>query len=300
MKDDIDRPKISLGIPTGSYAHPTVLSDSTTEVGFQDTNDIKDGNTVQHWIDMSITNIITALTGGNGNIADLSNVTILFYIKNKYSKKDSIGTGIFSVSNSVIDYITDKINTIEGEVNKLRNAAQASAPKAASPKAASAPKAASSKAAPAEAKGSLLSKTMNLSELLKLNIDRNYKYNWDRGTTYPGINSQSDLDKYKLFDETLFNYIMKGIGNIYEKKNDEKGEPILYIIKKIINIYTKVIIIGDIHSSLYSFLQILGQLRVDNILNDDFTLNQNYNLVFLGDLVDRGPFSIEVLLIAFK
>ena len=61
VKDDIDRPKISLGIPTGSYAHPTVLSDSTTKVGFQNTNDIKDGNTVQHWIDMSITNIITAL-----------------------------------------------------------------------------------------------------------------------------------------------------------------------------------------------------------------------------------------------
>ena len=101
--------------------------------------------------------------------------------------------------------------------------------------------------------------------------------------------------KYKLFEDGLFDETMDGISEIYKGNPTKK----LYCIKKIIKPSDKVIIIGDIHSSLYSLNQILIQLNHDRILNDDLTLEQDYHLVFLGDLVDRGGYSLEVLLIAF-
>ena len=61
-----------------------------------------------------------------------------------------------------------------------------------------------------------------------------------------------------------------------------------------------VVIVGDIHSSLYSLLQILQKMKNMNQIDDAFKLINNTKMVFLGDLVDRGPFSLEILMIAFK
>ena len=61
-----------------------------------------------------------------------------------------------------------------------------------------------------------------------------------------------------------------------------------------------VVIVGDIHSSLYSLLQILQKMKDMKQIDDAFKLINNTKMVFLGDLVDRGPFSLEILMIAFK
>ena len=76
-----------------------------------------------------------------------------------------------------------------------------------------------------------------------------------------------------------------------KKKNDL---PIIYNMKTNKN----VILIGDIHGSFHSFFRIFLRLLKQNIINNDLTLN-NYKLIFLGDVFDRGQFAYECLILIF-
>jgi protein phosphatase len=49
-------------------------------------------------------------------------------------------------------------------------------------------------------------------------------------------------------------------------------------------------IIGDIHGDLRALLNIFQKIKID-----EFVMNQNNKIIFLGDYVDRGSASIEVL-----
>ena len=63
---------------------------------------------------------------------------------------------------------------------------------------------------------------------------------------------------------------------------------------------SKIIIIGDIHSSLASLREILFALKRDSILLENFQLNPNYYLIFLGDILDRGNYSLECLFVVLQ
>lgn len=58
-------------------------------------------------------------------------------------------------------------------------------------------------------------------------------------------------------------------------------------------------IIGDLHSSFSSLISIIKQLHYLGALPNlsSFTLKPNHFVVFLGDIVDRGDFSVELLYI---
>ena len=60
------------------------------------------------------------------------------------------------------------------------------------------------------------------------------------------------------------------------------------------------IIIGDIHGSLIPLQKILESLKEKKIIDKDYKIKDSYYLIFLGDIIDRGPYGIELLLIAFK
>jgi len=71
-------------------------------------------------------------------------------------------------------------------------------------------------------------------------------------------------------------------------------KPIIQIVNA--NITDKFIIIGDFHGSVHSFIRILFRLHKYGVLDiTTMKLNANYYLVFLGDIVDRGMFSTEIL-----
>lgn len=71
-----------------------------------------------------------------------------------------------------------------------------------------------------------------------------------------------------------------------------------YAIKHDIN-NRKIIFCGDFHSSVHALIEFLYQLKKQNIFNENWEINSKYILVFTGDLVDRGPYSLECVYIVF-
>lgn len=62
-----------------------------------------------------------------------------------------------------------------------------------------------------------------------------------------------------------------------------------------VKINGNVIIIGDIHGQYFDFIKILGMIA--SKYGDLNTYLENEYLLFLGDYVDRGFYSVEVLVI---
>jgi hypothetical protein len=63
--------------------------------------------------------------------------------------------------------------------------------------------------------------------------------------------------------------------------------------------YDKYIVFGDIHGSLQTLARNIFRFRAMNILDENFRLKENYNAIFLGDIVDRGNYGYECLVLIF-
>jgi len=61
----------------------------------------------------------------------------------------------------------------------------------------------------------------------------------------------------------------------------------------------KFIIFGDIHGSFATFMRHLIRLREMNIFDNNCRLRDNYNLIFLGDMIDRGVYGYEIVMLIF-
>lgn len=72
-----------------------------------------------------------------------------------------------------------------------------------------------------------------------------------------------------------------------------------YVIKSTLPEDSKIIYLGDYHSSVHSLMVVIENLQNRNILNVNYELQPNYYIVFLGDIVDRGPWGIECLYIIY-
>ncbi len=61
----------------------------------------------------------------------------------------------------------------------------------------------------------------------------------------------------------------------------------------------KFVIFGDFHGSFATFIRHLLRLRLLNILDKDCKLKDNYHLIFLGDIVDRGVYGYEIIMLLY-
>jgi len=129
-------------------------------------------------------------------------------------------------------------------------------------------------------------------------------------------------DIYNIISKESFNYLSEALlekfNIIYEgeiRSNDiHFVEKIGYYTNEnvnkngynnILSSDSRIIIIGDIHSSFHSLLHVIETLDNRNFFekneNGDtiLKLKQNHYIFFLGDMIDRGPYNIEVLYLCF-
>ena len=61
-----------------------------------------------------------------------------------------------------------------------------------------------------------------------------------------------------------------------------------------------IYIIGDIHGSLHALCKVLNDMHGDGAFDEDGKLKSDKGVVFLGDLLDRSPFTLEVAYLVFR
>lgn len=66
-----------------------------------------------------------------------------------------------------------------------------------------------------------------------------------------------------------------------------------YIEKLDLDNEEKSIFMGDLHGSVHSLIRNLKKLQTEDILDKNHFLEDDYNLVFLGDIADRGDYGVE-------
>ena len=123
------------------------------------------------------------------------------------------------------------------------------------------------------------------------------------------------LKYYNIYNGMKFKLKSSNWDNINELKEDYKSESAFIVGEKgkdfyfrdnykfiqkvnINNKNAKIIIIGDFHSSFHSLYEILKNTR-EHFKGDTMELKDNSYMFFLGDIVDRGPYSIELLYFIF-
>ena len=96
--------------------------------------------------------------------------------------------------------------------------------------------------------------------------------------------------------EKLLGDFLKKNNNLIDKYCDNYG----FIQKITINSNDKVIIFGDYHGSFHTFFRNMIRLHLAKVLNlDSLEIYDNYKIIFLGDIVDRGAYSLEILNLIF-
>jgi hypothetical protein len=105
-----------------------------------------------------------------------------------------------------------------------------------------------------------------------------------------------------IYDETIVTQILDLVVPLYTMNweppytnEDDDMSMILYINKPDI----EYLIFGDFHGSLSTFIRHLLRLRSYNIIDDNGILDPKYNLIYLGDIIDRGKFGYEIIIILY-
>jgi len=113
-----------------------------------------------------------------------------------------------------------------------------------------------------------------------------------------GVRKRENFGNFWLKEENI-SYVIKLTNELCDLLPPVEQEQ-TYIRCLSISQDSRVIIIGDIHGSFHSVFRILLRLHRMNYLDiSELKLSPNIFLIFLGDVVDRGFFSLEILLLIF-
>lgn len=152
-----------------------------------------------------------------------------------------------------------------------------------------------------------ISRMISNVDYIKSNLSINNKYY----ILYKEKNAK-DKTKYKLTNKYIDEFANNMLSALDKLKNNYKTSTKMFddmninlqeagFIKKVmVDEKEKIIIFGDHHGSYHTFFRNLLRLQIMNVINlNTFKINDNYRLIFLGDIVDRGHYSLEILDILF-
>ncbi len=83
------------------------------------------------------------------------------------------------------------------------------------------------------------------------------------------------------------------------RKNSGHTDNLIYKIQT--DPSSKFVIFGNMQGAFHSLVRCLNKIKELGIIGDDFKVtNSNNYIVFMGDLVDRSPFTLEIFTVALK
>ena len=123
-------------------------------------------------------------------------------------------------------------------------------------------------------------------------------------------NEKTNFENYIGIEKLDYDRLKTEIENIQImqlKKNRWLGEApefslnreVIFVEKVIIPKSDRLLIIGDIHCSVTSMLNILSFWYEQKWISNDFTLAPQLHLIFLGDIIDRGAYGTELITLMF-
>ena len=112
---------------------------------------------------------------------------------------------------------------------------------------------------------------------------------------YNNKSGDYDLVSAEEFENFVSYLSIKDKLFLESKSNDDNS----YVMCKNIYLGKKIIFMGDFHSNLHAFIQNLESLQSVGIIDIDFVINPDYMLIFTGDIIDRGPYGIEILYLLY-
>lgn len=151
-----------------------------------------------------------------------------------------------------------------------------------------------------------ISKFFKNHELLLL-YEEYYTYNARKNISNFKNKKNSNLYKrlkdniYNKFDELLDeskDIMLKYLKKNYNSTNIKNDDDIIIKLKESND--SKIILMGDQHGSFHSFFRLIIRLISTGIMDENYKLVDNYKIIFLGDILDRGNYGLEIMYIILK
>ena len=153
------------------------------------------------------------------------------------------------------------------------------------------------------------------------NISKNLKNHellllYEEYYTYNARKNISDFENRKK--STLFQRLKNNIYNKFDELLDESKDIMVKYFRKNSKIMSKfkndddiviklnessdskIILMGDQHGSFHSFFRLIIRLIINGIMDENYKLVDNYKIIFLGDILDRGNYGLEIMYIILK
>ena len=108
------------------------------------------------------------------------------------------------------------------------------------------------------------------------------------------ISSAKDIVEQYILHNSMNSIIENG--RTLDQKNNGA-----YIFNISSHMNDRIIIFGDIHGSYHTFLRLFVRLHLYGAIDFvNYKINDGYKIIFLGDITDRGQYSLEIIYIISK
>ena len=129
---------------------------------------------------------------------------------------------------------------------------------------------------------------------------KNYYYDYEK-------KEDKKMEKYQIITDEDLDILIDNVDRLYIKMLNDNDidtlalDNLYYIIKndKLPN-ESEIIFLGDYHSSVHALIETLQTLKHQKYFNEKWELCNNIYLVCMGDMIDRGPYGIEILYILYS